>query len=512
MLKSQHLSRLSQFGTQFGIVAFLSVVVAVIWYLPIIDSAAMVTAIVFGGIGLFGISFIKDARERTLLTWIFCVAYALRVMFTLVAYALGIIDALGGGDETGWMTCWDMSRYWRGWLGYIPTIKHVPGQGQLPDTIWHVYDRTRQGNLGFHFFIAYFFYLIDVRTQMAVSFINCFMNSMTAVVIYKISRDFFSERASLLAAGAAAILPGYLAWSALTIKETWLILFEIAAFFAMWRAARDRSVGYGLLAVWLVWLVLGIRFYAAWVLIVAGGMAVMCFRSPRPKVTAMRAIGTFLVLYFIATGLGIVQINAAEIVQKQMADFGQFRTAVATGGTRYGGNSGVQLPYDPSTPFGLVMLILVGALYLLMSPFPWQALSGRQIFTLPDVLLWWALVFVYILPGIRYAWKKHEGLAVALLAYLLPLVLLYSLVFGNIGLAYRQRAQLMPFFLVFAAAGYDARARRKKTVAGQPDRDEILAQLRRVLTTSQTGELPVPSAQPVAFSSLESQSLRKETR
>ena len=106
------------------------------------------------------------------------------------------------------------------------------------------------------------------------------------------------------------------------------------------------------------------------------------------------------------------------------------------------------------------MLLLVGASYLLLSPFPWQVDSLRQAATLPDVMAWWFLFFGYILPGIRYAWPR-QSLSVALIAYTLPLILFYSLIFGNVGLAYRQRAQLMPFLLIFAAAGhYSRRAQR----------------------------------------------------
>ncbi|MDF2440858.1 MAG: hypothetical protein JWN98_1842, partial [Abditibacteriota bacterium] len=393
MPNSQSMFRVSQ----ILIITLLLAIVAGVLYLPLVDSAAMITAIVLGGIGIGGISLIKDPRERTLLLWIFCAAYALRVLFTVMAYSLNLINVLGGGDDTGWEVCWIMSRYLRGWLGNIPTIKHVPGQGLMPETLWQVYESGRQRNMGFHYFISQFFYYLDVPSQMAVSFINCFMNSLTAVVIYKISRDFFSERASLLASGAAVIFPGYLAWSALSMKETWLILFEISAFFALWRTARDRSPGYAALTVLLVGLVLGIRFYVAWVLIAAGFLAFMCLRSPRPRVTAFRAVGAFLLLYVMATGLGLIHINIGEMVVRQMAEFTEFRTNVSTGSARYAVNSGVQLPYDPMTPGGLFMLILVGSIYLLLSPFPWQSLSGRQIFALPDVLLWWGLVFIYIL-------------------------------------------------------------------------------------------------------------------
>ena len=97
-------------------------------------------------------------------------------------------------------------------------------------------------------------------------------------------------------------------------------------------------------------------------------------------------------------------------------------------------------------------------------PLSWQVDSLRQAATLPDVMAWWFLFFGYILPGIRYAWRR-QSLSLSLLAYTLPLVLFYSLIFGNVGLAYRQRAQLMPFLLIFAAAGHYSRRAHRKTHA-----------------------------------------------
>jgi hypothetical protein len=472
------------------IVAFFLALVGITTLLPLEDSAAMMTLIILGGIGIFGLSLVRDPRERTILLWLFCLAFGLRVSFTFLAYSLDLISKLGGADDTGWVNSWDLSRYWRGWLGYIPTMKGIPGQGTLPETFLDVYDRSRQTNLGYAYFLAVFFYYLDVRSQIALAFINCFMNSMTVVVIYRFARDFFSERASLLAAGSAAILPGYLAWSALTIKETWLILFEITSLFLLWRGISRRSLLYFLGAFALIVLVQGIRFYVGWIMIAASMLSIFCLRSPRPRVTAGKILGGLFVGYVMASALGIIRIDIGEIVMKQMAEFTTFRTNISSSGpgaARFGTNSGVELPYDPTTPFGLFMLILVGSLYLLLSPFPWQ-LGGRQIFALPDVIVWWFLVFGYIVPGFRYMWRRNENLFIALFSYLTPLILLYSMVFGNVGLAYRQRAQLMPFLLIFAAAGYDARQRRKVASKNEPDREELLKQLRQQLRS-----LPSPS-------------------
>jgi hypothetical protein len=97
------------------------------------------------------------------------------------------------------------------------------------------------------------------------------------------------------------------------------------------------------------------------------------------------------------------------------------------------------------------------------------------------------------------------GPYIAIHSYLAPLVLVYSFSFGNIGLAYRQRAQLMPFFLFFAAAGYDARRKKKEEQEAGPrpqpnSIDDILRRLRE--TAAATPSAPtatMPQLPPAAL-------------
>jgi hypothetical protein len=162
--------------------------------------------------------------------------------------------------------------------------------------------------------------------------------------------------------------------------------------------------------------------------------------------------------------LRLVPFDLTSIALSRLEDMTEFRMAVS-GADLPAGNagvrSGVPLDYDITTPRGALMMIMVGSVYVLFSPFPWSLLGARQILSLPDVLLWYGLVVFYIGPGIRYAWRHNRHLLVSVAAFVLPLLLLYSMVFGNVGLAYRQRAQLMPMILLLAAAGYEYRLGRK---------------------------------------------------
>lgn len=407
------------------------------------DSAALLVAILCAGAGALGISLLRNERERALLLGLFGAAFLLRLVFSTVVYKTGLVSVLGGADDRMWEAAWARSQQWK-----------VTG----PDPFWDIYSGELRKNSGFEYFAAFFFRLLDVRSQMALSFLNSFGSALMVVMIYKVAREFFDERASLFAAGAAALLPAFLIWSALTLKETWVILFELAAFFAVLRCSRERSAGYGLLALVLIALTVPLRFYIGSVLAAAAVFAFFCLRSPQPARTATWMLLGGVLLYGVLSVAGIVRFDMVSFAQSRLEELVQFRTDVSVG--RDAGTSSVTLAYDITTPGGAAMMLLVGSSYLLLSPFPWQLNNLRQFMALPDVLLWWGLVFAFILPGIGYAWRRQPAMLMSIAAFVLPLVVFYSMIFGNVGLVYRQRAQLMPFLLILAAAGHEARRRR----------------------------------------------------
>lgn len=435
---------------------------------PIEDTAAYVVALICGATAIFGLSLVRDRQERVTLMQLFCVAFVVRVLFALVAYKAGLVSVLGGTDDLGWLESWDRAQ---GWLaGGSDSLASVYSGDQL------------RSNNGFKYSAAYFFYFLNIRSQMALSFFNCFAGALTVVVIYRLARDFFSRESSLVAAAYAAILPGFLIWSALTVKESWVILFEITACFAATRWSRERKPIYILLGLAMIVATLGFRYYVSLVLFAGGLLCLSCFRSRHPFRTAAWSMLGLVLMFSVLNAAGVVKLDVASIVQSQLADAKNFRDAVSSGNPNQGAGSGVRLDYDASTPGGALMMVVVGSAYLLLSPFPWQ-LGGRQIFALPDVLLWWGLLIFLIAPGAVYAWKNRPALLISLLAFVLPLILLYSLIFGNVGLAYRQRAQLMPFFLVCAAAGSEARRQKnKRTSPGL----EMLRRLQNAKTGADT--------------------------
>jgi hypothetical protein len=111
----------------------------------------------------------------------------------------------------------------------------------------------------------------------------------------------------------------------------------------------------------------------------------------------------------------------------------------------------------------LALAVVVGWAHLLLAPFPWQLDGGslRMLLTTPELAVWWWLVFAGLIPGLWHVCKTRLADAQPLLFFVLGLGLLYSMMFGNIGLIFRQRAQLLPWLLIIAVAGLERRAVRK---------------------------------------------------
>jgi len=102
---------------------------------------------------------------------------------------------------------------------------------------------------------------------------------------------------------------------------------------------------------------------------------------------------------------------------------------------------------------------------------PWAITGMRQLLTVPETLVWYALMPAFargLVYSIRH--RPRDVLPVTL-------TLAYALMQGNVGTAYRQRTQVTMFFFVFMGVGIVERQRRRAlaTEAGGFDVSSQLA-------------------------------------
>lgn len=449
------------------IIATPSIAISICYALPLKELIWLAVAVICCAAGVAGLSLVRVPRMRLLLQRLFVIAFAIHVAFTFIFYQTGLNQVLGGADDTAWIDCWAMACHWRSGIAQAPNSWVIDSQSDIitlntrefPQSLWHLYDGTHKANLGYHYFSALFFYYLGIKSQIALACLNCLAGALTVLIIFALARQFSNDRIALWAATAAMILPSPLVFSALTIKDSWVVLFETATLFACCKWTHKFQFRFVPLIIGCIALALSFRFYAGWFLIAStvATLLLLWLQIMQPHSRPMHAKLIVTALFLVSVGAIVYNSPPGEMlqrVQNTLARLQQVRTGVSTGGDRWAANSAVRLDYDLSTIPGSLAQLGIGTFYLLLSPLPWQ-LSGRQLLTWPDLICWWAIM-AYLPFGIYHKWRRLQPQLLITMAFVLPLLILYALTFGNVGLVYRQRLQFMPSFVVIAAIGYDA--------------------------------------------------------
>ena len=114
------------------------------------------------------------------------------------------------------------------------------------------------------------------------------------------------------------------------------------------------------------------------------------------------------------------------------------------------------------TPQRVLQYLPFGLLHFLTVPFPWQIGGLRQNLVIPENAFW-LLLYPLIAVGIIRAFRVNSSGTMFLLLMTGGMSLIYALISGNVGVAYRMRAQVWLLWAPFAAWGWEVwRARRRR--------------------------------------------------
>jgi hypothetical protein len=191
-----------------------------------------------------------------------------------------------------------------------------------------------------------------------------------------------------------------------------------------------------------------------------------------------------MILVFM--GLALTYLG---VIRNATVDFERFgsleRVQISRLDLARSAESGLDENVDVSTAEGAILAIPIGFAYLMFAPFPWQVSNFRQSITLPEVLLWWALIPLAI-SGLWYTVRHRLRKAFPILIFGVMLTLAYSIFQGNVGTAYRQRTQIQVFMFIFIAVGwslYQEKKENRKYLRQQKQTkidDALRANMRRV--------------------------------
>jgi hypothetical protein len=192
-----------------------------------------------------------------------------------------------------------------------------------------------------------------------------------------------------------------------------------------------------------------LRFYVFYIVALAGAAA---FVLGRHRLTLQSFARQLIVITLVSLALGYFGVSRYATQQLEVYGNVEQLQRMRLDASRSAG-SGFGEDIDVSTTSGALSAIPVGFTYLLLAPFPWQFGSLRQMLTLPEMLIWWLAIPLLVL-GAWFTIKHRIREIAPIVIFTSLLTLTYSIMQGNVGTAYRQRAQLLVFYFIFVAVGF----------------------------------------------------------
>lgn len=306
-----------------------------------------------------------------------------------------------------------------------------------------------QSGWGMVYMVAAVYGLIG-RNMLAIQFLNSVIGAATAVIIFLCAKHVFNNvRVASSAAIAVAFYPSLVLWSSQGLKDGPTVFFLALSIFATLKLGEKLSLKYLMILGCSLFSLLSLRFYIFYMISTAVGGA---FVIGMQKLTATTFIRQFLVI--MTLGLGLTYMGITRYANVQIERFGNLeRIQTSRSDAARSAKSGFGKDVDVSTTQGALSTIPIGLLYLFFAPFPWQLGSLRQSITLPEMIVWWAS-FPLLILGLWFSIKYRLRQISPILIFTVMLSIVYSVFQGNVGTAYRQRAQLLVFYFIFVAVGY----------------------------------------------------------
>jgi 4-amino-4-deoxy-L-arabinose transferase-like glycosyltransferase len=328
------------------------------------------------------------------------------------------------------------------------TLLYHRGTGSLP---WQLENTTEVG----HFYWNAFLFMIFGHATIAPKIVNAFVGAASGILAYRLGGDLAGRDTARYSLALTMFFPSLVLWSALNLRDPIVLLATVGTFLAM-AHLRTRPSGRSFFAVLLgIGAMILFRDYIAVMVVfgIVGSTVITRARGLPANVFVGLLLFGLAVLTYQQFGLGSRWVESASFEQIAIQ-----RVNLATGGSAFRPEANV------STPLQGLQFLPVGLAFFLFSPFPWQIGTALSAMTLPEQVIWYALLPAVLMGG-RYLLKHRYEVFGPTFVFLIITTGVYALVEGNAGTAYRHRAQVLVFFLVMAAVGLALRKARRAEAA-----------------------------------------------
>lgn len=333
--------------------------------------------------------------------------------------------------------------------------------------------------------IAGFYYALDGLRATPVLLV--FYSAITAVVpvyTYRVAKELgTSSVTARRAAWLVALTPSFAFWSGALYKEGLVLLALNAGTYhtlrlqSRWQARSVVMVTASVLVLW------GVRFYLALLMAVAVALALLWPRMH--MLSGHQKAGTFAVpVRQAVVGVLLVALmfamGAVESANQVLLETERGILVELDSRRQWDANaaaSGFLQDARISTPEEAIEYFPKGLFYFLTVPLPWQFGSVRQNAVIPETAFW-LLLYPFIALGFLRGLRDNRGGTVFVLMVTIGMSVLYAMLSGNVGSAYRMRCQIWLLWAPFAMWGWEA-WRQQRAEKGAVAAAARLAAMRR---------------------------------
>lgn len=404
--------------------------------------------------GIVGFFIYRFNTDRKFLLRLFLTATLIRVLIGTLIYFFHWQEFFGGDAISYDFFGNALLKVWEGQTEYLRAVELFSGGGAASG--WGM------------LYIVAAIYKIVGQNMLATQFVNCVIGAASAPLAYAISIEIFpNKRVARICGLMSAFFPSLVLWSCQGLKDGPIIFLLTLSMLATLKLGERFSLKFLSALIVALFCLLTLRFYVFYIVVIAVGAA---FILGRRELTAQSFARQMIIIILI--GLGLTYFGVSRYASQQLETYGSAEQlqrmrsdASQSAASGFGEN------VDVTTTSGALSTIPLGLTYLLLAPFPWQLASLRQMITLPEMIVWWASIPLLVL-GTWFTIKHRLREIAPIIIFTSLLTLTYSIMQGNVGTAYRQRAQLLVFYFVFVSVGFvlikerrEARRRKQKEEA-----------------------------------------------
>jgi 4-amino-4-deoxy-L-arabinose transferase-like glycosyltransferase len=395
----------------------------------------------------------EGASLARIYVWSLLLRFALAVFLNVYSSETRFAATFWGDsatyDDGGWL----MSLQWGG------------------EGILNPYYSGKVSGWGFFYFIASIYWVFG-RNQLLAQFVNGTIGALTVLVIYAIAKDLFDAEVARWAARFMAFFPQMVFWSGAIYKDPAIMLCIALCMYAVVKLSVSFTARHVALFVAASLALMSLRFYVFYFVAFATmGTFVLAQR---------RGMARSVASYVVLAAVFVAAFSFAarqETLELQRSYFTLERLQITRSDQAMWGRSAYVPKADVSTTQGALSVLPIGLVYLLFAPFPWSVSGLRQVLTVPETLVWYAL-WPALVRGLVHTVRHRFRYALPILVFAASLTCAYAVFQGNVGTAYRQRTQVTMFYFIFMAAGVVQKRRQRSAEPGAAALAEPAWQLR----------------------------------